>query len=181
MINTDNDQVVDSITVCKQPAALVLDKNNQIWVVNDGGYAGSPYGQVAPGLYKIDAETRQVVDSVIFDFGDNAREICLNPTKDTLYYINKSVYRLPVDAPRPLARSIQTFYYNEQGTYVYGLAVDPHNSEVYVADAIDYVQSGVVYRLSGQGLPIEYLPGGDYSGGFLFQIGGGGSFFLFLR
>lgn len=169
VIDSGTDRVVDSITVCKQPAALVLDKNNQIWVVNDGGYAGSPYGQVAPGLYKIDAETRQVVDSVIFDFGDNAREICLNPTKDTLYYINKSVYRLPVDAPQPLARSIQTFYNNRQGTYVYGLAVDPHTSEVYIADAIDYVQSGVVYRLTGEGLPVDTFRVGITPGAFCFK------------
>lgn len=169
VIDTDHDRVVDSIAVCKQPAALVLDKNNQIWVVNDGGYAGSPYGQIAPGLYKIDAETRQVVDSVLFDFGDNAREICLNPTKDTLYYINRSVYRLPVDAPQPLSRSVEKFYDNGQGTYIYGLAVDPRTSEVYIADAIDYVQSGVVYRLTGQGLPIDTFRVGITPGAFCFK------------
>lgn len=169
VIDSDIDQVVDSITVCKQPTSMVLDKNNRIWVVNDGGYAGSPYGQVAPGLYKIDAETRQVVDSVLFDYGNNARGICLNSTKDTLYYINRSVFRLPVDAAQPLERSLQTFYYNEKGTFVYGLEVDPVTSEVYIADAVDYVQSGVVYRLSPGGLPLDTFRVGITPGAFCFK------------
>ena len=76
---------------------------------------------------------------------------------------------MPVDAPQPLARSIQTFYNNRQGTYVYGLSDDPHTSEVYIADAIDYVQSGVVYRLTGEGLPVDTFRVGITPGAFCFK------------
>ena len=41
------------------------------------------------------------------------------------------------------------------GTLYYGLAIDPKTSEVYVADAIDYVQYGVVYRLSPKAITHE--------------------------
>lgn len=169
VIDANTDLVVDSITVCKQPIGLVLDKNNQIWTVNDGGYTGSPYGEVIPGLYKIDAETRQVVDSILFDYGDHARGICLNPAGDTLYYINKSVYRLPVDAARPLEMSLEKFYENEKGNHVYGLSVDPTTSEVYIADAIDYVQSGIIYRFTPQGQPIDTFRVGITPGAFCFK------------
>lgn len=169
VIDSNTDEVVDSIMVCKQPVALVLDKNNQIWTVNDGGYKGSPYGQVIPGLYKIDAETRQVVDSIKFNSGDYAREICLNKTGDTLYYINKSVYRLPVDAPQPLEMSLEKFYDNKEGTFIYGLAVDPETSEVYIADAIDYVQSGIVYRFTAGGQPVDTFRVGITPGAFCFK------------
>jgi len=38
-----------------------------------------------------------------------------------------------------------------QNTLYYGLTVNPFNSEVYVADAIDYVQDGVILRYSPEG------------------------------
>mgnify|MGYP001657899635 FL=1 len=170
VIDTDTDQVIDSITVCKQPTSLIIDKNNQIWTVNDGGYDGSPYGQVTPGLYKIDAESRQVVDSIKFTFADWPQEICMNGTRDTLYFINKSVYRLDVDSPSPLKREmLDEFYKNTTGNYVYGLDVDPDNSEVYIADAIDYVQPGIVYRISATKQPIDTFRVGIIPGAFAFK------------
>ena len=35
-----------------------------------------------------------------------------------------------------------------KNTLYYGLTVNPKNGDVYVADAIDYVQKGMVYRYS---------------------------------
>ena len=33
-------------------------------------------------------------------------------------------------------------------TIYYGLTIDPESGDVYVADAIDYVQQGMIYRYS---------------------------------
>ena len=54
------------------------------------------------------------------------------------------------------------------GTLYYGLAIDPKTSEVYVADAIDYVQYGVVYRLSPQAAPLDTIRVGITPGSFCF-------------
>ena len=50
-----------------------------------------------------------------------------------------------------------------------GLGIDPATSEVYVADAIDYVQHGVVYRFTPQGRAIDTLRVGIVPGSFCFK------------
>lgn len=40
---------------------------------------------------------------------------------------------------------------NNTGSVFYGLGIDPFNNAIYVADALDYVQSGVVYRYDSLG------------------------------
>ena len=141
------DKVCDQITVGIQPTSLVMDKYNKIWTVTDGGYEGSPYGHEAPSLYCIDAATRKIEKQFKFKFGDWPSEVQLNGTRDTLYFINKAVWRLPVTADKFPVKPFLPY----NNTLYYGLTINPVNSEVYIADAIDYVQNGVVLRYSPDG------------------------------
>ena len=54
------------------------------------------------------------------------------------------------------------------GTLFYGLGVDPETSEIYVADAVDYMQSGVVMRYSADGEPLGNFRVGITPGDFCF-------------
>lgn len=128
-----------------------MDKYNKMWTITDGGYEGSPYGYEAPSLYRIDAETFTVEKQFKFKLGDWPSEVQLNGTRDTLYWINNDIWRMPVEADRVPVRPFWSF----RDTKYYGLTVNPNNGEVYVADAIDYQQQGIVYRYSPQGKLID--------------------------
>lgn len=166
VIDTETDLVVGEIAVGKQPTSLVIDKFDKIWVMTDGGYEGSEYGWEEPALYRIDAPTRQIEKTFTFDRDDSPSELCLNGAGDLLYFINRSVWRMDIsDESLP---SVPFLPYRT-GTRYYGLGVDPLTSEVYIADAIDYAQSGVIYRFTAGGELTDTFRVGIIPGAFCFR------------
>ena len=143
-IDTRTDSVVAELEVGIQPTSLVLDRNNKLWTVTDGGYDNSPYGYEAPKLYCIDAESFEIERCFEFRLGDAPSELQLNGNGDTLYWLNDDVWAMSIDAERLPVRP----FLDSRGTLYYGLTVNPYNGDVYVADAIDYTQQGKIYRYS---------------------------------
>lgn len=171
LIDTYDDSVVDSMEVYLQPRSMVMDRYNSLWVLTDGGYEGNPLGYEAPALMRIDAATMSTEMVWRFDKGDWPSGLELNGRRDTLYFINGDVYRhavLSESAPEVFIESP----YNDSaaaGGGFYGLGVDPYSSEVYVADAIDNVQPGVVYRYSHAAVPVDTFRVGIMPGSFCFK------------
>lgn len=54
-------------------------------------------------------------------------------------------------------------------TKYYGLIVNPVNGEVYVADAIDYQQQGIIYRYSTEGSLMDEFYVGIIPGAFAWK------------
>ncbi len=146
-INTATDEVDASLTVGLQPNSIVLDRNDKLWVITDGGYDGSPAGFETPALYKIDAETFTVEKRLDFKPGSSPRGLCLSGDGETLYWLNEDVWQMSVNSETlPTDALIPS-----RGTRYYGLTVDPDGGDIYVADAIDYQQPGMIYRYSADG------------------------------
>lgn len=164
-IDTETDTVVDELVVGIQPTSLVLDKNNKIWTVTDGGYEGSPYGHEAPSLYCIDAETFTIERRFSFKFGDAPSEVQLNGDRSKLYWINDDIWEMSVDA----LELPHTPFIKSQGTIYYGLTVSPENGDVYIADAIDYQQQGMILRYSAEGEPLDSFYVGIIPGAFCWK------------
>ena len=113
----------------------------------------------------IDAATRKIEKQFKFKFGDWPSEVQLNGTRDTLYFINKAVWRLPVTADKFPVKPFLPY----NNTLYYGLTINPVNSEVYIADAIDYVQNGVVLRYSPDGELLDEFYVGIIPGAFCWR------------
>lgn len=164
-IDTTTDKVVAELEVGIQPTSLVVDCYGKLWTITDGGYEDSPYGFEAPSLYRIDAETFTIEKQFRFAKGDAPSEVQLNGRGDKLYWINNDVWAMDVTADRIPVKPFIPY----SDTLYYGLTIDPRSGEVYVADAIDYVQAGKIYRYSEQGERLDEFYAGITPGAFCWK------------
>ncbi len=164
VIDTDADLVVDSIEVLRQPSSMVIDKNWKLWVICDGGYEGSSYRDEYPGLVRIDCETRTIEKIYIFNEADWPGELCINGTGDTIYYINRDIWKMSVNS----SELPEIPFISASDRLFYSLGVDPVTSEIYAGDAIDYVQQGVVYKYNSKGVALDSFSVGISPGSFVF-------------
>lgn len=147
-IDTATDEVVGSLTLGVQPRSIAIDSDGILWTLTDGGYEGSPYGYEPPALYSIRPGDLTVEREFTFRLGDSPRCLETNGGADTIYWINGGVWRMDTGAERlPVSPFLP-----DRDTKYYGLTVNPVSGDVYVADAIDYQQQGMVYRYSAQGV-----------------------------
>ena len=164
-IDTETDTIVTELEVGIQPTSLAMDCNGKLWTVTDGGYDGSPYGYERPALYRIDPETMTIEAMFEFKKGDAPSEVQLNGSGDTIYWINDDIWAMDVTATNVPVRP----FLDSRGTIYYGLTVDPVNEDVYIADAIDYTQTGKVYRYTKQGELVDEFYVGIIPGAFCWK------------
>lgn len=169
VIDSETDKVIDSVEVLIQPTSLVIDKLGKIWTLTDGGFPGSPYGYEQPGLIRIDPLTLQSEIMFRFELGDHPSELQINGTKDTLYFLNGHVFRYPIVSATDPEILITNPYPGQVTGGFYGLGIDPATSEIYVADAIDHVQRGVVYLYTSGAMPLDTIKVGLVPGSFCFK------------
>ena len=155
VIDTELQKVVHEIELQSiQPNSLTVDKYGKLWALTDGGYAGSQYGQTLPCLYRIDAATWAVEQEFAFDKEEYPSKLCINGAGDTIFFINDGIYKMSVTATHA---PVKAFISNERRHMIYGLGIDPRSGEIYVGDAIDYEQPGVVYRYRDNGQSAELV------------------------
>jgi len=162
VINTVTDQITDSITVGYASNSIAEDKNGKLWVL----CGGSRSNAIRASLHRINPVTNTVEHSVQFpDINDSPWRLNMNATNDTLYFLNKGVFRMPVgNNSLPV-----TPFISQNGNNFYGLGIDTESGIIYVADAIDYTQRGVVYCYSANGVLINTFLVGIVPGNFCFK------------
>lgn len=143
VINTINDQITDSINVGPYTGSIVMDKNSKIWILSGGSSSSSTAGK----LLRIDPVTLTVELNLPFTTTDAPGNLCLNATKDTLYFLNKNVYRMAINST---SLPSSAFVTSTSNTF-YGLGVSDKDYNVYVSDAIDYIQKSSIMVYSPNG------------------------------
>lgn len=153
VIDPATNQVIDSVMTGKEPQSMVVDKNEKLWVLCSGGWTGDEF----PTLYRINPQSLETENIFTFDDINSAPAwLCANGNADSLFFINGGIYAMPIsaaDLPDQPLIAPETHLFNS-------LAVHPKTSEIFVADAIDYQQKGLVLHYRADGTFIaEYRAG----------------------
>ena len=137
-INANTNIITDTIVVGKGPSSLVLDNNNKLWVLSSGGINEDP-GE----LSQIDPSTNNISQTMVFsNLNNSPNNLKISSNGETLYYLNNGVNQAfcLCSSFAPSSPII-----NENGAVFYGLGISPTH-DIYISDAVDYVQSGIIYR-----------------------------------
>lgn len=164
-IDTTTDSVDGFVTTGKQPKAMTFDADNNIWAVTDGGYYGSPYGYENPTLVKVNTSTFSVELTLEMELGANITTIITNGDRTQLYWICNDVYTMPVTSTSLPSEPI----ISAEGNWLNGMTVDPERGDIYVADALDYVQNGRLLRYLSDGTFVTSVPTGVIPGNFCWK------------
>lgn len=149
VINPQSETLTDSVTIGKQPNSMVYDKNGNLWVLCDGGFQGSSYGQEPASLWNINPGDLTVIKTFIFsEIQDSPIHLCINKSADTLYFINRHIYKMSIEAQDlPVTPFIQAGVRN-----FYSMAVDYSDNKIIATDAKNYMANGevLIYTNNGQ-------------------------------
>ena len=161
VINTVTDAIIDSIHVGLGNSSICIDKNSKVWILSSGNSTQSISGK----LNRINPLTLQIEQTLNFSNTDNPNKLCINKTRDTLYYLNNSVFQFPISLTNLPASAL----INQGNKLYYGLGVNPKDYSIYVSDAIDYVQKSKVEIYKPNGSFIANFNAGIISNGFMFE------------
>lgn len=160
LVNTQNDLVMDSIVVGDAPKNLVQDKNGKLWVLS--GQFDSPTGR----LTRINPQSKSIETSFNLPITQNmvADRLKINGQKDTLYFLYNGVTRMDITS-----NVMENILPLNHFMMPYGLSIDPHNSDIYVADAMDFVQEGFLMRFSQNVEILDSIRVGNVPSDFYFE------------
>ncbi len=160
IINPDTDLLTDSVLISKGANSILEDQNGKLWILCGGDYLNTYYAT----LYRINPVNNQVENNFTFSSGEFPSRLCINGSRDSLYYLNNGIYKMGIEE---LSRPTTPFIASS-GNNFYGLAIDKSKNEIYVSDAIDYIQKGKVFIYRTDGSMIENFLAGIIPGDFLF-------------
>ena len=159
-INATTNTIEDTIILAKGPSSLVLDSDNKLWALSSGGI-NDELGE----LNQIDPSTNNIIQKMVFsDISNSPNNLKISPDGETIYYLNNGVNQLSIYASSLPTTSI----ISQNGALFYGLGISPTN-DVYVSDAVDYVQAGIVYRYDSTASLVHQFSVGIIPQGFWFK------------
>ena len=162
ILDTETDVIVDSIQTATEPVGIVIDKKLKLWVLCSGGWDGFS----APVLIRVNPDLRQVEKAFSFPGTDIPSRLNINPTGDTIYYLQNGIFQMPVTAAQLPSQPL----ISSGGHLFYGLAINPIDGTIYASDAIDYVQDGIAFQFSSSnGILIHTWETGRIPGSFCFS------------
>jgi YVTN family beta-propeller protein len=163
VINTSTNQVTDSIDVGSEPESMVVDKNETLWVLCNGGWKRENYAE----LIGISTRTNKIEKRFTFpSVNDSPTCLQIDGKGATLYFLLNGVRRMSIEA---LSLPSQVFIPELEHIF-YKLGVNPVNNEVFVTDVVDYVNKGKILRYGEGGTLISEMEAEIIPGTICFKV-----------
>lgn len=161
LIDPIKDQVTDSVSISIGGNNLEIDHTGQLWVSCSADLQTNRAG----ALYRIDPRTWEVSKTIAFSEARGPTDLRISADGTVLYYLDTDLYAINIEADSlPDCPVVSA-----EGGLFYGLGIDPYNGDIYVADAIDYVQRGVILRYDKSGELLDEWRGGIIPVAFDFE------------
>ena len=171
-VDITTEKLVDEMSVTAEPNSIVLDKNNNIWVLCSGGYMPP----CEPTLFCINPATRQIVKRFDFAEGEYPYSMTIDKLGENLYILNGTfgaldLYKMSVeDAVLPVTPLVNSQQTTDNSPKVFStVAVSPENGDIYLTDVKDYMQNGDVLRYDNKGNFISKFEVGIIPGMMMFN------------
>ncbi len=147
-IDAQNPTIIDSsMVIAPGGNSMIVDANGKVWVLAYGYWATSAPG----GLFRVNPLGNIVEASMPMTSFDFATHLTANATGDSLYYVNFNIYRLSInDLTLPAAPFI-----SGTGHAWYTIGIMGNSNNFFAGDALDYVQSGLLYRFNALGVQTD--------------------------
>lgn len=143
-IDPTTDAITDSVNVGEGPSNLVVDANNRVWVLTNGGW-----GNEVPKLVRINPTDMSIELTLDFPSVNNyPGNLEINGAGTTLYYVDGQVFQMAISAT---SLPVTPF----ASAFAYKCGIDPADDVVYISDAGDFNSNGWVYRYQSDGTPID--------------------------
>jgi len=147
IVDPSIDQIVDTIVVGQSPNGIKIDVNGKAWVLSSGGNQNE-----LATLSRINPITRTIEATFTFNqLSDSPRLLDINAQRDALYFVNEDLYKMDISASSLPSASITS----SNGSIFYGMNLDTLSNEIYLTDAVDYVQPGKVFRIDENGISLD--------------------------
>lgn len=139
---------------------IVKDKNGNLWLALDEDSTSHTTAQ----LVCLDKNLNTVAQYSMISNVAHPNNLCTDGSGEKLFFMSaKNIYTTSISNLQP------TILFTTTSSQPYTLGIDPVNTDIYISDALDYVQSSHIYRYDKTGTQIHSFTAGIISGNFAFN------------
>lgn len=166
VIDTESNDVEDTIHVSLGPRSFQIDQNGKVWVMCTGTF-DNPGGN----LVRIHPSTRAIEATIPLENQSPNGKMAMNGAGDQLYYLSSTGYDPSTDAVFVMDIAAATAPADPliEGTNMYGIGVDPETNTIYIGDSNAFQGNGTVVRYNPDGSQMDSFSVGRGPSGFVFR------------
>lgn len=158
VIDVLQDNLMDSIYIGKYASGIVLDKNDKLWILCSGDNTVNDH----PKLHCIHPINLQIEKTFVFNSNEQPNHLIIDSKRENLYYINQHIFKMNIyNNTLPI-----TPFVSNSGNNFYSVFWSNFDDNLYISDAMDYVQNSTIYRYNSDGQLIHTFKAGINASGF---------------